>query len=175
MPLYYKQNTSWKEFNPNPYPIGTLYYATKDVSPASLVGGIWKKLDVSSKEELTGIVAESVASNIGKLTDFAFYHDGSEVTGTLTWRNNTGNSYGVYVLSGLPTIASASQVVGTFSYSDACKIVLTREGKILLEGTEILPTYTSYTASVSYTTNQMLGGGGFRLRANRLAHLKAVA
>ena len=41
MPLYYKDNNTWKEFNPNPYPIGTLVSLTKDNSPATLVGGTW--------------------------------------------------------------------------------------------------------------------------------------
>lgn len=48
MPLYYKSGSSWVEFNPNPYPIGTLYYATKDTSPASLVGGNWNKRAMST-------------------------------------------------------------------------------------------------------------------------------
>ena len=158
MPLYYKQNTSWKEFNPNPYPIGTLYYATKDVSPASLVGGTWKKLDVSSKEELTGIVAKPIASEDGRVTNFAFYHDGSKVTGTFTWRNGNSSYSVLPILSGLPTIASASKVVGSFSGSSGtCSIVIKQNGELELHDTYNLDWGRTYTTSVSYTTNQMLG------------------
>lgn len=161
MPLYYKHNTSWKEFNPNPYPIGTLYYATKDVSPASLVGGTWKKLDVSSKEELTGIVAEPVSSEDGRVTQFAFYHDGSKVTGSFTWRNGSGSGT-VCILSGLPTIASASQVVGSISATDGtCGILLKQNGELWLQNLNNLDWSRTYTASISYTTNQMLGGADF--------------
>lgn len=162
MPLYYKQNSSWKEFNPNPYPIGTLYYATKDVSPASLVGGTWKKLNVSSKEELTGIIAELVPSDAGRVTEFAFYHDGSKVTGTFTWRNGHSGYSVLSILSGLPTIASASQVVGSISALDGtCSIVIKQNGELELHDTYNLNWGETYTASVSYTTNQMLGGADF--------------
>ena len=158
MPLYYKQNTSWKEFNPNPYPIGTLYYATKDVSPASLVGGTWKKLDVSSKEELTGIIAKPVPSDAGKVTEFAFYHDGSKVTGTFTWRNGSSSYSQLTILSGLPTIASASQVIGSLvASSGAAGIVIKQNGELELRDTYNLDWGRTYTTSVSYTTNQMLG------------------
>ena len=162
MPLYYKQNSSWKEFNPNPYPIGTLYYATKDVSPASLVGGTWKKLDVSSKEELTGIVAKPLPSEDGKVTEFAFYHEGSKVTGTFTWRNGNSSYTALPILSGLPTIASASQVIGYFfASSGAASIVIKQNGELELHDTYNLDWGRTYTASVSYTTNQMLGGADF--------------
>ena len=162
MPLYYKQNSSWKEFNPNPYPIGTLYYATKDVSPASLVGGTWKKLDVSSKEELTGIVAKPLPSEDGKVTEFAFYHEGSKVTGTFTWRNGNSSYTALPILSGLPTIASASQVIGSFfASSGAASIVIKQNGELELHDTYNLDWGRTYTASVSYTTNQMLGGADF--------------
>ena len=164
MPLYYKQNSSWKEFSPNPYPIGTLYYATKDVSPASLVGGTWKKLDVSSKEELTGIVAKPVSSDNGRVTQFAFYHDGSKVTGTFTWRNGNSSYTALPILSGLPTIASASKVVGSISEPTThgtCNIVIKQNGELELHDTYNLSWGKSYTASISYTTNQMLGGADF--------------
>ena len=161
MPLYYKQNSSWKEFNPNPYPIGTLYYATKDVSPASLVGGTWKKLDVSSKEELTGIIAKPISSTIGTLTDFAFYHDGSEVTGTITWLNGNAAGTEVYVLSGLPTVPSSQTIGGFLAGRDSCRIYITKQGELVLEDVSVLRRNVSYTTSVSYTTNQILGGADF--------------
>ena len=162
MPLYYKQNSSWKEFSPNPYPIGTLYYATKDVSPASLVGGTWKKLDVSSKEELTGIIAEPLPSDYGSITNFAFYHDGSKVTGTFTYRSGRGSASSLLILSGLPTIASASKVVGSISAtSGTCSIVLKQNGELELHDIYNLDWGRTYTTSVSYTTNQTLGGADF--------------
>ena len=54
MPLYYKNNGNWTEFNPNPYPVGTLVM-NKDVdtSPASLVGGTWKKWDNTVESNYT--------------------------------------------------------------------------------------------------------------------------
>ena len=49
MPLYYKSGSSWKEFAPNPYPIGTIVpNADDDISPAGLVGGTWSKYTTST-------------------------------------------------------------------------------------------------------------------------------
>lgn len=53
MPLYYKDNNMWKEFVPNPYPIGTLVVnQDNDTSPASLVGGTWSKYGVTTSPSI---------------------------------------------------------------------------------------------------------------------------
>lgn len=53
MPLYYKDNNMWKEFVPNPYPVGTLVVnQDNDTSPASLVGGTWSKYGVTTSPSI---------------------------------------------------------------------------------------------------------------------------
>ena len=53
MPLYYKDNNTWKEFATNPYPVGTLVVnQDNDTSPASLVGGTWSKYGVTTSPSI---------------------------------------------------------------------------------------------------------------------------
>ena len=64
MPLYYKNNGNWTEFNPNPYPVGTLVM-NKDVdtSPAALVGGTWEKWDNTVESHYTLSYPETSITN----------------------------------------------------------------------------------------------------------------
>lgn len=64
MPLYYKNNGNWTEFNPNPYPVGTLVM-NKDVdtSPAALVGGTWEKWDNTVESNYTLYYSQSSITN----------------------------------------------------------------------------------------------------------------
>lgn len=162
MPLYYKSGSSWVEFSSNPYPIGTLYYATKDVSPAPLVGGTWTKVIISSKEELVGYVVEAIENPnhfYGYVSNYSFFHDGSKVTGTFTW--NQGASSGnrnILLFSGLPTVSS-SQAAGNIS-GDA-PILIDTEGRLMLYDDRNLDYGGEYPVSISYTSNQMLGGASF--------------
>lgn len=160
MPLYYKSGSSWVEFNPNPYPIGTLYYATKDVSPAPLVGGTWTKVIISSKEELVGYVAEATDREYyGSVSNYSFFHDGPKVTGTFTWRQgSTAGNQNVLLFSGLPTVSS-SQTVGNVNGKRS--ISIDTEGQLILHGNRDLDWGSSYFVSISYTSNQMLGGASF--------------
>ena len=176
MPLYYKSGSSWVEFNPNPYPIGTLYYATKDVSPAPLVGGTWTKVIISSKEELVGYVAEAANApqygGYGTVSNYSFFHDGSKVTGTFTWRQgSTSGSRDVLLFSGLPTVSS-SQTAGNVNGTH--NISINTEGELILHGNRNLDYGSNYLVSISYTSNQMLGGGILRLRTNCLTSFLVV-
>ena len=158
MPLYYKSGSSWVEFSSNPYPIGTLYYATKDVSPAPLVGGTWTKVVISNKEELTGYVAEATDMDYwGKVSNYSFFHDGSKVTGTFTWNQgrNSGSAQ-ITLFSGLPTVSS-TQTVGRVNGNNS--ISINTEGQLILHGNRNLDYTRGYPVSISYTSNQMLGGG----------------
>lgn len=160
MPLYYKSGSSWIEFSSNPYPIGTLYYATKDVSPAPLVGGTWTKVIISNKEELVGYVAEAEGSSYyGDVLNYSFFHDGSKVTGTFTWyQGATGTNGSILLFSGLPTVSS-SQTAG--SVNGNTNISINVEGQLVLHGNRNLDYGRKYPVSISYTSNQMLGGASF--------------
>ena len=174
MPLYYKSGSSWIEFSSNPYPIGTLYYATKDVSPAPLVGGTWTKVIISKKEELIGYVAEATDAQYGygSVSNYSFFHDGSKVTGTFTWRQgSTAGNQDVLLFSGLPTVSS-TQTAGNVNRERS--ISINTEGQLILHGNRNLDWGSSYLVSISYTSNQMLGGGILRLRTNCLTSFLAV-
>lgn len=162
MPLYYKSGSSWIEFSSNPYPIGTLYYATKDVSPAPLVGGTWTKVIISSKEELVGYIAEAIgalSSGFGIVSNYSFFHDGSKVTGTFTWQQGSmSGSRDVLLFSGLPTVSSP-QTVGNVNGKNS--ISINTEGQLILHGNRNLDYTSKYPVSISYTSNQMLGGASF--------------
>ena len=159
MPLYYKSGSSWVEFSSNPYPIGTLYYATKDVSPAPLVGGTWTKVIISSKEELVGYVAEATETDpadlYGYVSNYSFFHDGSKVTGTFTWnQGRTNTNRDIVLFSGLPTVSSP-QTVESVNDTD---ISIREEGQLVLCGNRNFDWGRGYSISISYTSNQMLGG-----------------
>ena len=161
MPLYYKSGSFWVEFNPNPYPIGTLYYATKDVSPAPLVGGTWTKVIISSKEELVGYVAEATDTEYGygSVSNYSFFHDGSKVTGTFTWnQGRTSGSQQILLFSGLPTVSS-TQTVG--SVNGERSISIDTSGNLYLNGNRFSGWNDTFPVSISYTSNQMLGGASF--------------
>lgn len=159
MPLYYKSGSSWVEFSSNPYPIGTLYYATKDVSPAPLVGGTWTKVITSSKEELVGYVAEAIEEPshfYGYVSNYSFFHDGSKVTGTFTWNQGaTSSGNRILLFSGLPTVSS-SQTAGNIS--GVAPISIETDGRLILSSDQNLDYRRGYFVSISYTSNQMLGG-----------------
>ena len=162
MPIYYKDNNTWKEFNPNPYPIGTLVSLTKDNSPATLVGGTWTKVIISSKEELVGYVAEAIEDPshfYGYVSNYSFFHDGSKVTGNFIW--NQGASYSgnrILLFSGLPTVSS-SQTAGIIS--GGATISIETDGRLMLSSDRDLDYRRQYFVSISYTSNQMLGGASF--------------
>ena len=173
MPLYYKSGSSWVEFNPNPYPIGTLYYATKDVSPAPLVGGTWTKVIISSKEELAGYVAEATDREYyGSVSNYSFFHDGSKVTGTFTWnQGRTSGSQQILLFSGLPTVSSTQTVGRVNGERD---ISIDTNGNLYLNGNRFSGWNDTFSVSISYTSNQMLGGGILRLRTNCLTSFLVV-
>ena len=98
MPLYYKDNNTWKEFNPNPYPIGTLVSLTKDNSPATLVGGTWTKK-----------ILETVYED--------FQTVGSFTAARFTWKSNT--IYGYIAWSSVPyggRITNLPRIAGSNSF-----------------------------------------------------------
>lgn len=159
MPLYYKSGSSWTEFNPNPYPIGTLYYATKDVSPAPLVGGTWTKGIIDNKGELVGYVAEATDPDgaYGYVLNYSFFYSGSKVTGTFTWHQGTsfgGNN--ILLFSEFPTVSSY-QIAG--SVNGTQNISINTEGQLVLQSNFGLASRRDYPVSISYTSNQILGTG----------------
>lgn len=174
MPLYYKDNdNTWKEFATNPYPIGTLVSLTKDNSPATLVGGTWTKVVISNTEELIGYVAEATDPDYyGSVSNYSFFHDGSEVTGTFTWnQGRTSGSQQILLFSGLPTVSS-TQTVGSVNGENSVSI--DTGGNLYLNGNRFSGWNDTFPVSISYTSNQMLGGGIFRLRTNCLTSFLVV-
>ena len=137
MPLYYKDNNTWKEFNPNPYPIGTLVSLTKDNSPATLVGGTWTKKILET--------AYTDFTMYGVIIDANFTWKSNILYGYLAWKEYP-NSAGV---NNLPPIATGTSIT-IDSYTQ------TNQGRPDLEmrGTTLFVShgYTNTTVKFHYTT-----------------------
>lgn len=185
MPLYYKSGSSWKEFAPNPYPVGTVYYATKDVSPANLVGGTWAKRSMEdATEALTGLSTPS--TSIGRVTSYNLNQTGKQVSGTINWTNGSmALTAATTIMSGLPKVSS-NTVCGTMNaYSGSGEsiatqtLTITTAGDIQMDGNRnlFMAAYSYIRGNISYTSSEggIMGGGYGRLRANSLTPLREVA
>lgn len=185
MPLYYKSGSSWKEFAPNPYPVGTVYYATKDVSPANLVGGTWAKRSMEgATETLTGLSTPS--TTIGHVTSYNLKQTGKQVSGTINWTNGTkALTATTTIMGGLPKVSSNTTCGTMTAYSDSGAslatqtLTITTAGNIQMDGNFnlFMAGYSYIRGNISYTSSEggIMGGGYGRLRANGLTSLREVA
>ena len=149
MPLYYKDNNMWKEFVPNPYPIGTVVFnQDNDVSPASLVGGTWNKID-SSMLDIVNHLDSSVIKNIN-----ITLNDSGAVTGSFNVYSGNGFStdkctvidgrWDVILLSSFPipnnniVLKTGVDVGGNGRHDRDCSIVLQTDGCVHLVFSKVI-------------------------------------
>ena len=149
MPLYYKDNNMWKEFVPNPYPIGTVVFnQDNDVSPASLVGGTWNKIDGRTLD-----IVNHLDSTIIKNINITLNNSGA-VTGSFNVYSGNGFStdkctviddrWDVILLSGFPipndniVLKTGVDVGGNGRHDRDCSIVLQTDGRVHLVFSKII-------------------------------------
>lgn len=149
MPLYYKSGSSWVEFSSNPYPIGTVVFnQDNDVSPASLVGGTWNKIDSGGTLDIVNHLDSTVIKNInitlnnrGVVTGSFSVYGGFFYTSHCTVIDNR---WDVILLSGFPipnnniVLKTDVSVSGSGRYDRNCSIVLQTDGRVHLVFSKII-------------------------------------
>lgn len=116
MPLYYKDNNTWKEFATNPYPVGTLVMnQDNDTSPASLVGGTWSKY---SNELTTSIVIEEPSLVTDASCEMDYSSGLIKVYMTFNWYAYLPNQRTITFLSNLPAPKEAINNAGTITINN---------------------------------------------------------
>lgn len=150
MPLYYKSGSSWVEFSSNPYPIGTVVFnQDNDVSPASLVGGTWNKIDSGGTLDIVNHLGSTIINNINITLNnrgvvagsFNVYQGNVFSTDKCTVIDNR---WDVILLSGFPipnnniVLKTDVSVGGGGRYDRDCSIVLQTDGCVHLVFSKIV-------------------------------------
>ena len=147
--LSYKSGNNWVNFATNPYPIGTVVFnQDNDVSPASLVGGTWNKIDRGTLD-----IVNHLDSTIIKDINITL-NDSGAVAGSFNVYSGNGfsvskctvidNRWDVILLSGFPipnnniVLKTGVTVGGNNRLDTNCSIVLQTDGCVHLVFSKII-------------------------------------
>ena len=103
MPLKYKYNDTWIDYNLEVYPVGSLYFSLDVTSPADLFGGTWSKINNTNYLRLNS--GNSAAGSTGGSSSVNHTHQ-LPIGWDRMSNNNEPRIWGWQDINGLPNFGS---------------------------------------------------------------------